>query len=229
MQTMIIGDSFVENIDNSWIGYIKNHLNLNVIKHESFPGGCEYYFYEQLTNISAKLTSKASGFNIELLIVSHTEPQRIANAGYYPINFVNATDPNVKSCPAHIKEVAKQYYENIYHEKFHGVVHNLLIQEIQKIATDCKFKQIHFQSFDVKNIPMTHGLWIIGGLHTLASGQDTDYYKNRQLINHFNDDLNKKLAHWLIPKIENYFASNNDLEIIELNIEEIISLDISSV
>lgn len=229
MQTMIIGDSFVGNINKSWIGYIKNHLNLNVIKHESFPGGCEYYFYEQLTNISAKLTSKASGFNIELLIVSHTEPQRIANSGYYPINVVSATDPNAKSCPEHIKEVARQYYENIYHEKFHGVVHNLLIQEIQKIATECKFKQIHFQSFDIKEIPITNGLWIIGGLDMLARTQENNYYKNKKLINHFNDDLNKKLAYWLIPKIENYFVSNKDLEIIELNIEEIISLDISSV
>jgi hypothetical protein len=63
----------------------------------------------------------------------------------------------------------------------------------------------------------------------LARTQSNDYYKNRNLTNHFNDDLNKKLAHWLIPKIENYFASNKDLEIVELNIEEIISLDISSV
>ena len=230
MQTMIIGDSFVENIDKSWIGYINKHFKLNVLKHESFLGGCEYYFYEQLTNFTAKLSpTNTNGYNIELLIVSHTEPQRIANSGYYPINAVSATDPNAKSCPEHIKEVAKQYYENIYHEKFHGVVHNLLIQDIQKIATDYKFKQMHFQSFDIKEIPITNGLWIIGGLDKLARTQDNNYNKDRNLINHFSDDLNKKLAYWLIPKIENYFASNKDLEIIELNIEEIISLDISSV
>lgn len=228
MQTMIVGDSFVENIDHSWIGYIKKHFKLNVCKHESFSGGCEYYFYEQLTNISSKLASKASGFNIELLIVSHTEPQRIANANYYPINYMNVS--NMASyLSTQIREAAKQYYQNIYHEKFHGVVHNLLIQDIQKIATNCKFKQIHFQSFDIKEIPITNGLWITGGLDTLARTQDNDYYKNRNLINHFSNNLNKKLAHWLIPKIENYVATKKDLEIVELNTEEIISLDISSV
>lgn len=219
MKTLIIGDSFVSTIKNTYLEDLINYFNLDIVKHEGFIGGCEYYIYEQFTNSIAHTPHNRP--KVDLVIFCHTEQQRLANSGYFPINYINAMSGS-PSLPSEIREAAKQYYSLLYHEKFHGVVHHLLLKEIQQISSDCRYKQIHIQSFKDR-IPMKSGLWFRGGLDSLAKFDYKDYYKDMNLLNHLTEEKNKKLSKWMIPYIEEYLKTEIELQIIDIDIDKIMA------
>lgn len=200
MKTVIIGDSFVSTIKDTWIESLRIRFDLDIVAHKSFMGGSEYYIYEYFTTLLA-----GKKVNFDLVIFSHTEPSRLPNARGFNINALNATSDVLGKFPPAVKQAAKMYYEELYHQNYHSTVYNLLVKEIQSLCSQLSIKQIHLEGFDIP-APRQSGLWVSGGLHNIARLGSKDYYKDASLLNHFDTLTHKKFSDWLIPRVENYFA-----------------------
>lgn len=217
MRTVIIGDSFVEHFDNTWLENISNELNLNIVKHIGMPGCCQYYIYEKFKDLLARK------INFDLVIFAHTDLARLACPGRININYqsVMTDKPGI---PKDIKNAAKMYYEHLYDIHFHHDVHNLLISDLVNICEKQGLKHIHFMGFDTPD-KMENGLWFINGLHRLVSTvykNESYHFNDSNLLNHFTQDLHKKFSKWAIPHIKSYLENPVDKCIVEINPKDFI-------
>lgn len=200
MRVAIIGDSFLQYVRDTWIEDIAREFEWNVVHSQGNPGGCEYFTYEELNKIIDK---------VDLVMFSHTEPHRLVNPLRKGITPIVATTDYKSDVPDDMRDAAKAYYNHLYHEPFHGTVHELLIGRMQDMCYLKNVKQVHLQSF-VYPVPKTHGLWIEGSLHDIAALQGNDYYKDFSLRNHFSRSLHDRFYQWLRLHLRYYL--NNDLD-----------------
>lgn len=209
MRTIIVGDSFVQHFSDTWIEIVAKRFNLDVALQLGNPGGCEFFTYENFLD-------NTKGQDYELAIFTHTEHHRLPNPLKLGITPIMATKNIGKGLPDAIAEASKAYYEHIYYDRFHKETHDLLIKEMQTICWQRHIKQIHIQSFNTV-IPMIHGLWIVNGLHDLATLCGENYYLDRTLKNHLNRDLHERFGKWLGDCLEQYLTSTKDLHIQRLD------------
>lgn len=216
MNTVIVGDSFCHRYEDTWLQIVVEKFDLKILHHKSFPGGCEFFIYEEFKEF-------VKNKKIDLAIFTHTEPQRLANPHNMGLNSAMVLDAinngNKKADSKQlILEAAHSYYQHLYHKPFHDTVHDLLLQDLQRICCQQNIKQIHIQSFNNINT-MTDGLWITGGLHLLATTQGQNYYQNWDLKNHLSKELNVKLGQWLVNQMQFYFDRSLAKHIVRLELE----------
>lgn len=209
MRTMIVGDSFVQYCTDTWIETIAKRLGLDIAVQMGNPGGCEFFTYENFVD-----NLKTDHF--DLVLFTHTEHHRLPNPLKLGITPIMSTKNIGKGLPDRIVDASRAYYENLYYDRFHKDTHDLLIKEMQSICWQQQIKQIHLQSFN-NVVPMTHGLWIANGMHSLATLCGEQYYLDHSLRNHFDRELHQKFAVWFGDCLENYFSAGSDLQIVRLN------------
>jgi hypothetical protein len=215
MKIAVLGDSFVRLFWHTWIEQVCKHFEWQVILHQGFPGGAEYYFLESLTDL---LNSRD---DIDLVIFAHTEPSRLPNNQHLGINYVTVTQPKEPRVSQETYEAAKAYYDNLYYERFHLDIHALIVAEIQRICKERNIRQIHLQSFD-QPLPRNHGMWMTNGLYNVADElQPEGWQLNKELRNHFVPELHDKFAAWLITHLRYYLDSKTDLHIVNLSPEDL--------
>ena len=200
MRTVIVGDSFVQYIKDTWLEQIVADFGLDVVAHRGFPGGCEYFIYEFLEDAITR-------GNIELVIMTHTEAHRLVNPLYKGITPIVSTTDFKSDLPDDMREAAKQYYTHLYHKRYHDLVHDMLIAKTQELCNAHAVRQVHLQSFN-NPVPMKSGLWIVNGLHELATLAGEDYYRNHKLLNHFTPAVHEKFAAWLSIHMKYVFKNN---------------------
>lgn len=209
MRTVFIGDSFLQFYSDTWIEIVSNSLGLNIVLQKGIPGGCEYYIYDTFKQLLDKE-------EIDLAIFTHTEPHRLVNPQRLGITYKTVTESIGSDMPADVRLAAKMYYEHLYDDQYHTTVHNLMIAEIQNICFQRNIKHVHIPSFN-NFPPVNKGLWIVNGLHDIATLSGNDYYKDYSLRNHFTKTLHEKFAAWVIPHIKLYIDNPVSKRVIMLN------------
>jgi hypothetical protein len=212
MRTCIIGDSFAKTIDDTYLSVLRDSLSLDIIQHRSWPGSAEYFIYETFCDL---LKSDRP----DLAIFVHTEPSRLPNAGHYGINISSLEKSN--NIPESVRSAAIGYYQEIYFERYHLDMYQLMMNDIQKRCRQNQIHQIHIMAFDTR-VHSDSGLWIMNGLDSLAKDdRNPPYHLREGLLNHMTADMNLKFGRWLSDRCAYYLNKNLQHQIVLLNREEL--------
>ena len=212
MRVSIIGDSFAQYYDNTYLQIICDSCHFKVIHHQGFPGDSQYKIYKHFLKIIDD--------NPDIIICCHTQHSRL----YHPTVRINPSifhmDLGTDAVEfKNIFDAAKDYYKNLYNEDFSMFVHNMIISEMQRICQNKNIKMINLPAFEHTYLNKFYGLWICIAKYGLKEISEEEYpNRNRSIkdtrLNHFSDDSHKILANVLIPYICNY---NDNFQLISLH------------
>lgn len=224
---LIIGDSFAYErvIPQSWPRIltellVKNNL-FKIPRGKGFPG-CSWWSVRQ--NLIEELKNGVP----KVLILCHTEPNRIPSDYDFPLNIKSVEDlkhhigdvsqyKNVIT-PSHIKEVqtaALMYYQFLFNPDYHEWAQNQWCRELDEIIGEHDIPYvIHLHCFEIQNnyifkngITAEETLWEnSAGYQIFKNNPENRFDKKIQyeLMNHFSTEENLKLANCLYNSILTY-------------------------
>ena len=131
----IVGDSFAQYYQDTYLEKICKSLNLEVIDHSGFPGGDQFKIYLRFLQ---QLEMKP-----DVMFCCHTSHDRIYHPKFTiqrsldPITFKFVKVFNFKSqnsSPEYqlVVDAAQKYYENLYDNKYMFTMQRFMVNDMQK-------------------------------------------------------------------------------------------------
>ena len=221
LKVTIVGDSFTEFYEDTYLEKICNNLNLKVIDHVGFRGGSQYRIYKKFLSQLEK--------SPDIMICVHTESSRLYKDNYC-INSSTAkyfnTNPSadrITNKPPEVYKAADSYYRHIYNEECSKFFHNLTISDMQKLCNIKNIKMVNIPAFYNSYINKHYGLWLSiqpDGLLTISNKCMNlekksfifEDYKN--LKNHITPEYHDFIADKFSHHIFSYILDNVSKNII---------------
>lgn len=198
LKVTIVGDSFTEFYEDTYLEIICNELNLSVIDHVGFSGGSQYKIYK---NFLSQLEKSP-----DIMICVHTEPSRLYHEKFcmnaYTVERIMKSKTILNR---DIYEAADKYYKYLYNDESSKFYYNLAISDMQRLCKIKNIKMINIPAFYNKYVTKFYGLWLSvqpSGLLTHAN--KTDFLNISNLKNHLTLEGHKVLANDFLPHIKNY-------------------------
>jgi len=214
----IVGDSFAQYYEDTYLEKICKSLSLEVIDHSGFPGGDQFKIYQRfLQQIEQKP---------DVMLCCHTGYDRL----YHPkFSVQRYFDPQtfkfLKVLKAKTKEeetpeyqlivdAAQQYYEHLYNDNYMSTMQKLMIDDMQRKCRERGIKMINLPCFDATFLDKQYGLWCISepkGLMHLSRIEDPTWqtHISDKRKNHFLPRGHEILAQELIPHIDQLIKSDD--------------------
>lgn len=222
---LIIGDSFCHSRKHStdWPVLVANSLITDkkekiIVRGKGIPGASWWS--------TRKLLLEELKVHIpKILIITHTEVQRIPNDDDYSLNSSSVFDKsNIENIPEKLRIAAQMYYENLFSVDFHIWAQKQWYSELDSIIETHNIPRVvHFHSFkpwgDEKLYVFKNGttfdkvLWdnsddryILEKYKDKLSTQDTtllELQNKYEVTNHLNKDKNNTIALSSVNAIKN--------------------------
>ena len=208
MRIEFVGDSFCSGIsDHSWTNLVSRHFNADVIKRGS-GGTSVMQAYVDLDDCLDRA---------DAVVCCWTDHARLYNYHGYPLNNASCMDfktrgfgrmvtHDTKTWPNRaLWNAAAEYYSHIYDDRFHRLVHRLILADADRMLRDWRAakdyrRAVHFHSF-----PPPDG---IGGfdsgpccneaLSSIVSRHGCGMVIGDTNDNHMDKDLNERFAGMVI-------------------------------
>lgn len=223
---LILGDSFVgsrtEQLD--WPQLVACQLTNSVYEINRQPrgqgfNGCSWW------SVRTRLYEELKYKKPKVLILTHTEPQRIPSEDNYNLNPGSvhtiewtpeslrkkygdaASNPIVSRAPKEVLVAGQQYYKYLISYRYHLWAQEKWYEELDKLADEHDIKYvIHLHCFDAwegveKLYEFKNGTTFNKPLWSLSDDKKKWSVDHR---NHFTVDNNKKLADIVVGAINNY-------------------------
>jgi len=212
----IVGDSFTQYYEGTYLEKICKSLNLEVLDHVGFPGGDQYKIYARfLTQLEKNpdiMFCCYTGF--DRLYHPKFSIQRLFDPVTYKFLKVFTLKSKEEQSPEFqtVMNAAQQYYEHLYDHCYMKTMQKLMVVDMQKKCKERNIKMINLPAFDSSFFEKTHGLWCISepkGLMNLSKLDDSSWqaHTSDKRKNHFTDSGHDILAKELIPHIERLINS----------------------
>lgn len=227
MRIAIIGDSFAESFENTWLETLCNDSNLKLMHHKQQPGCSQFWIYKNFLKILNYYEKP------EVILMFYTEISRF----YHPkmlilkstvkhekrkrkINLMQNFEIKKSSMNDELINAIDLYYKHLYNEEYSSLMYSLMINDIQNKCKEKNIKLINIPCF-AASIDKNYGLWINfeGGFVNCSRSDDPtcmDREKDERL-NHLSSYGHILMAEILIPIIKNYLNSNKLYEQINLD------------
>lgn len=227
---LIVGDSFCSNRTKkySWPQEVLTHLtnkkfNSKIVpRGKGFSGGAWWSYRKVLLK---ELEIKVP----KVLIICHTEPNRLPNDLDYGINFKSVEtklidiDNKEYKMPDKIASAAVSYYKELFSFDFNEWAVRQWFKEVDELCETYKIeKVIHLYCFDGKYTDYTfkHGVTISVPLWSYAEEPKIYFWNLKSItVNHYTPKGNKLFAETIIDLIKNYPGDNVRLDIKLVNYE----------
>ncbi len=237
---LIIGDSFAScrTQETDWPKIVSNYLlkNTNHIPlGKGFSGASWWSTRRFLTDYLNKHIPK-------ILIIIHTECQRIPSNDNYSLNYGSVFNAESYSKhkqkrddeipPYEVLIAGQHYYKYLYNQDFHHWAYTKWLEELDEITKNITIN-IHLHSFfDISNnlyifkngLTFDSPLWDISDdcqkltnkikkLNDYVHVVPDNVWKDCNTRNHFTVENNKKLASIIIDAIENYIIGPKNIQL----------------
>lgn len=211
----IVGDSFAQYYQDTYLEKICKSLNLEVIDHSGFPGGDQFKIYLRFLQ---QLEMKP-----DVMFCCHTTYDRI----YHPkFTIQRYLDPitfefvkvfkSQNSSPEYqlVVDAAQKYYENLYDDKYMFTMQRFMVNDMQKKCQERGIKLINLPGFNALALEKTYGLWCISepkGLMNLSKIDDPTWkiITGDHRKNHFSPRGHETIANELTPHIDQLIKSDD--------------------
>ncbi len=198
---LIVGDSFCAERDQlyHWPVIFANKLtNENKINPRGKGyGGASWW------STRKKLIEELNQLSAKIVIICHTEPNRIPNDHDYSLNYSNVQYQILKNNKNKIFDAAEKYYKHLYSSIFLEWAQNRWFSELDEYLSKISIeKVIHLHCFPTKDRNphiFKIGFTMNGFLFDYCDPTFPDDHPN-----HMTLELNEKFANYLISVIENY-------------------------
>lgn len=201
LKVAIVGDSFSHYYEDTYLEFLCNDLDLDVVDHIGFKGGSQYRIYKRFLSQLDK--------NPDIIICIHTEFARLYLQDFC-INYT-AVEKKMKTAftlNKDIYEAADKYYKYLYNDESSKFYHNLTIVEMQRLCKIKNIKMINIPAFYNKYINKYYGLWLSIQPEGLLSFANLTDIKN--IKNHLTNDQHIFLSKKFLPYIKKYIYEETD-------------------
>ena len=213
---LIVGDSFVGSRTDKtdWPQLVACKLSANEYEPARLPRGNGYNgcsWWSVRTNLYQEFEYKVP----KVLIVTHTEPQRIPRDYNYKLNsgsvFENIDDS--VGVPKEVILAGREYYKHLISFKYHLWAQEKWYEELDELTKDIKYV-IHLHCFDPwtdkKIYEFKNGLTFNTPLWNISDDKKEWSTSHR---NHFTIKNNIKLADIILNSVNDYKKELTDLQL----------------
>lgn len=233
-EILILGDSFAYSREcpNDWPNVVIKELTQSTeIARGAGFSGCSWW------SVRNKLLEELSYKVPKVLIITHTECQRVISDFDYPLNTGTVLNDDVElvEVPKEVVKAAKDYFLNLYSENFHYWSQQQWYKELDEIILKHGIeKVIHLHVFSdffsnpfyvfQKSTTFITPLWEICDDYEainnaawtklnniLVPANDTWERLNNR--NHFSEENNKKLGMIIVDAIKNYSVGSKTISL----------------
>jgi len=204
---MIVGDSFAEHFENTYLEMVCNNLNFNMICHMAQPGYSQYQIYK---NFMDQLHLEP-----EVVICVNTSHDRLFHPSYQLTVFPNGDVRIPRATRDQIlldtEEAARQYYKFLHQQKFSAEIYRLMVKEMQHICKERNIRLINLNGFFnyLKDADKFYGYWTDFRLLDLSRADDPTWQPKTPdtRINHFSPQEHVNLANRITNDVREYICS----------------------
>lgn len=205
---LILGDSFCSyrSTVNDWPFIVSEKLSNSSAKTRGYGfGGGSWW------SVRNRLIQEVKSNIPKVLILCHTEPNRLPSDYDYGINASSAQEGRVRLNDDTYLDVWKQheiakaiklYYTELWSSKFHKWSQLAWYKELDELISEWQIPYvIHLRCFEhTVDYVFKNGITIEEKLYTLG-----DFNNNiDKLHNHFTKELNQKIGNRLVELLQNY-------------------------
>lgn len=230
---LIVGDSFAShrNKETDWPRVLISNLtgcndNHRIIRGKGFTGASWWSTRKEILHQISHRVPK-------LLIVTHTEPQRIPHVEDLPLNtatvfndkyYSDLKKQNKEYIPIEILHAGQHYYKHLFVEEFHLWAQENWFAELDKIVLEYSIPYvIHLHAFEPwkGNVPyiFKHGLTFVTPLWEVCD--DNKAFKKTTWKNAFGKIKIPNPELWNNLGTRNHFLPENNVKLAEQILEAI--------
>lgn len=212
MKVAFIGDSFCKSkLPHSWTSMVAARLGARVVCHGRGGVSVGQAYFDLQEHLS----------DADIYFMFYTDHNRLYNPHVYPLNIASCMDYGQNGLAdmvshepiywpdAKIWDAGLGYFQRIYHEPYHILVHELLVQRCdhvlsQHIAAHPHKRALHFHSFPPVNgiNPFASGPVARESMMDMLERHGKNMFPGDNDANHMSVELNTAMADAVMHAID---------------------------
>ena len=215
----IVGDSFTQYYEDTYLEKICKSLDLEVLDHVGFPGGDQFKIYlrflQQLEMKPNIMFCCITGY--DRIYHPKFPVQRLFDSVTFKFLKVFNSKTIKEDIPEYqlVMDAAQKYYEHLYDDSYMYTMQRLMVTDMQKKCRERNIKMINFPCFDATFLEKTYGLWCVSepkGLMNLSKLDDPLWQSHNtdKRKNHFSPNGHNSIAEEIIPHINELIKSTDE-------------------